>query len=163
MEQRTSNGISSTSSSSIDLRGIVLRLFVLLATGALTGAAVLQELTPVVLFLAGSGGGIVASWLYERASWSVWLSSWVLAYWDGNVVQRSLARAVEFLFFDKRTAATVVFALSTLLSGVATAALTYLSGQPLSAAWTALLAFAASQVLYMWNKAHPPVDQPPRG
>jgi hypothetical protein len=136
-----------------NFRAFIVRFLVLALTGALTGAAVTAEITPILLFVAGSGGGYLASVWYEHFNQWDRLGGMVYTWYTrGNRLQRGIAWLLAEVFFEKRTAALTVFIMATLLSGGATAVLAFFSGATLSGAWSALVAFIASQALYMYDR-----------
>lgn len=140
-----------------DWPGLAARLLGLLLVGGLTGGAIVAELRPVLLIIAGSGGGWLASrffaWAREEKGGGYGLRVWARDNWNAPApLARLAAHAVGWSVYSPATAALSVAILGALLSGAASAVLAALSGAPLSEAWAAGVAFVISQIVYLWNR-----------
>lgn len=153
--------MKTTTSLPFNWRAIVLRLIMLAIVGGITWGAITTEATPVLLFLAGAGSGWAASWLFAQIRDWKELVAWLEA--DSGSAQAYLAplkSAIGWVFFSPGTAALVVAIIGCFISGLASFALTLLSGAPISEAWAGLIAFAGSQVLYFMNHPDPAPQKP---
>lgn len=132
----------------------LIRLLQLVLLGTITVGAVVEEIRPLLEFLAGAGGGYLASKLFTAIRTDERLKAWIEA--PG---QQALKGVVAWLFFSPATAAGVVFFLGALVSAGASFALSWASGAPLNEAWGVLVSFLASQATYFFEHPNPfPVD-----
>lgn len=148
-----------------DWRGLAVRLVGLLLVGGLTTGAIVAELRPALLFIAGGGGGWLASrflsWARAEAGGGYGLRVWARDNWHAPAAApRLAARVVGWAIYSPATAALSVAVLGAVLSGAATALLAALSGAPLSEAWAAFVAFVISQLVYFSQRT--PRERAPR-
>lgn len=132
-----------------DWRAMAERLLLLALLGSATTAATIAEVRPAMLFLAGSGGGWLASRLFGRLRESWGLRVWARDNWASpRAPARYAAHAIGWSIYSPATAALSVAVLGAVLSGAASATLAALSGASLSESWAAFVAFVVSQIVY---------------
>src|SRR5262245_10916154 len=103
------------------LTWLLWRFAELALLGGLTYAGVTQELRPLLLFVAGAGGGVYASRLFGWVRANTDIQSWVTVNYHGGWSSplEVVAGMVGWLFFSPATAALVVAAIGAIFSGAA--------------------------------------------
>lgn len=141
-----------------DTRAVIARVLLAALAGGLTMRAFVSNLEPFLLYAAGVGGGIMASYVMSQIRGSA-LRGWIEAHQSSdNAVLRWLAGGLGWLFFSPATAAMTVVGLTSLITGGATVALAYAAGTPTDQLWPVLVAFISSQITY-WARHDNPEPQ----